>query len=424
MSQKAITFLMVSVPEGKNNAIKGSLKENEILKIDHPELMIGTLDTLISLSDELVRVDSMVENFVRKIEKQYSELEEKNVTVEILKIGNNLPHKYLKKFEWDQAKYTIRQPLTNLVSGIQSSVAKYEEELRNLSASYSEKNQLYQSIMRVKKAGVMNADPNEVLKEEHLRGIEFYDTEYLLTLVVAVPKSMKKNWEENYATIGSDIAAMGCPNWSSSSNGIGLIEKGNYGPEFSERSKVKMSPVVPDSSRLIMEDSEGALYTVTVLKGQYQSGFYDGDEFQPGMYIDYVDAFKKAAKEKRFNAREYKYDPEKSGISENEKISLKKEKDKLNSNLTNWCKTHFGEVMVAWVHIKVVRLFVDSILQYGLPPKFEILLIDPKKKEKEILQKLDEICHQKESHGSVLSEDKTEKDEYHPYVVTQITVIG
>jgi V-type H+-transporting ATPase subunit C len=30
-------------------------------------LMVGTLDSLMSLSDELVRVDSLVENVVRKV---------------------------------------------------------------------------------------------------------------------------------------------------------------------------------------------------------------------------------------------------------------------------------------------------------------------------------------------------------------------
>jgi V-ATPase subunit C len=29
--------------------------------------MVGTLDTLMSLSDELIRVDTMVENVVRKV---------------------------------------------------------------------------------------------------------------------------------------------------------------------------------------------------------------------------------------------------------------------------------------------------------------------------------------------------------------------
>lgn len=35
---------------------------------------VGTLDSLMSLSDDLVRIDMLVENMVRKIEKQYTEV--------------------------------------------------------------------------------------------------------------------------------------------------------------------------------------------------------------------------------------------------------------------------------------------------------------------------------------------------------------
>lgn len=35
---------------------------------------VGTLDSLMSLSDDLVRIDMLVENMVKKIEKQYQEV--------------------------------------------------------------------------------------------------------------------------------------------------------------------------------------------------------------------------------------------------------------------------------------------------------------------------------------------------------------
>ncbi|CAN0461622.1 unnamed protein product [Hapterophycus canaliculatus] len=37
-------------------------------------LQVGTLDSLMQLSDDLVRIDMLVENIVRKIEKQYVEV--------------------------------------------------------------------------------------------------------------------------------------------------------------------------------------------------------------------------------------------------------------------------------------------------------------------------------------------------------------
>lgn len=45
---------------------------------DHPHppplMKVGTLDSLMQLSDDLVRIDMLVENMVRKVEKQYQEV--------------------------------------------------------------------------------------------------------------------------------------------------------------------------------------------------------------------------------------------------------------------------------------------------------------------------------------------------------------
>lgn len=45
---------------------------------------------------------------------------------------------------------------------------------------------------------------------------------------------------------------------------------GKFGPEFSERGALKGSPVVPGSSQKLIEEGDMCLYTVTVLRGQYQ----------------------------------------------------------------------------------------------------------------------------------------------------------
>lgn len=39
-----------------------------------PVMKVGTLDSLMQLSDDLVRIDMLVENMVRKVEKQYQEV--------------------------------------------------------------------------------------------------------------------------------------------------------------------------------------------------------------------------------------------------------------------------------------------------------------------------------------------------------------
>lgn len=40
----------------------------------------------------------------------------------------------------------------------------------------------------------------------------------------------------------------------------------------------------------------------------------------------------------------------------------------------------FGEAYIAWVHTKALRLFVESVLRYGLPVNFVTILLKPKPK--------------------------------------------
>lgn len=63
---------------------------------------------------------------------------------------------YVRLFEWDFAKFAVRQRLPALVSLIQGSVGKIEEEHRNLSMVFAEKNQTMQvlaTLQRRKKSG-------------------------------------------------------------------------------------------------------------------------------------------------------------------------------------------------------------------------------------------------------------------------------
>ena len=51
---------------------------------------------------------------------------------------------YVRLFEWDYSKFAVRQRLPALVALIQGGVGKIEEEHRNLSMVFSEKNQALQ----------------------------------------------------------------------------------------------------------------------------------------------------------------------------------------------------------------------------------------------------------------------------------------
>jgi len=43
----------------------------------------------------------------------------------------------------------------------------------------------------------------------------------------------------------------------------------------------------------------------------------------------------------------------------------------------DWSLTSYKEVLGCWMHILSIRIFVESILRYGLPPSFQAAVIKP-----------------------------------------------
>lgn len=75
--------------------------------------------------------------------------------------------------------------------------------------------------------------------------------------------------------------------------------------------------------------------------------------------------------------RDFSYDPEKAGNLDNSIEKLRLEVQHANTTLVRWCKAHFGELYAGWIHLKVIRSFVESVLRYGLPVDFLSVIIEP-----------------------------------------------
>jgi len=381
-------------------------------QIEMPGLLVGTLDSLMALSDDIERVDTAIEQVVKKIERQYTEVVGGKTTAEPLTIGyhdrgqgGQSPLSYLKHFEWDHAKYPFRRPLPELVSLIQSGVSNIEDELKHLSGTYGEKIQIQSSLKR-KKGSKLSATPlDEILTPEMIRGIDFHDTEYLVTLIATVPKDQEAAWVKEYASLGADIVTYPITGTSSSAPG---------------------SPAVPNSATKLFEDGDACLYTVTVLKGQFHGGYVEGDKFQTGSFTDFVEGYKAACKERKFLLREFSYNPEAAAKGQEEAEQLTIEVQQLYMGLQRWCLTQFGEAFIAWMHVKMIRAFVESILRYGLPTYensgaaasssqnfITVLLLPQRNREKQLhdaLHRMLSACKALEGAGFLMGGDEDEDE--------------
>jgi V-type H+-transporting ATPase subunit C len=76
---------------------------------------------------------------------------------------------------------------------------------------------------------------------------------------------------------------------------------------------------------------------------------------------------------------------------------------------------HYGDAYVAWMHIKVIRVFVEAVLRYGLPVDFTAVLYKVhQNKEGDLMNALDKFL------GGASKDDVDMDDdgeEFHAFVL-------
>jgi V-type H+-transporting ATPase subunit C len=148
--------------------------------------------------------------------------------------------------------------------------------------------------------------------------------------------------------------------------------------------------VVPRSSKKIYEDGEQVLVNVS-------------------LFQKVVDTFKMKCRERKYIVRDFKYD-EQAMQRENEQIKAleQNKKDKFGP-LVRWLKINFSEACTAWIHVKALRVFVESVLRYGLPVNFQAVIMKPQRRsQKKLRETLENLYsgindNKKEVHNFELS---------------------
>lgn len=169
--------------------------------------------------------------------------------------------------------------------------------------------------------------------------------------------------------------------------------------------------------------------------------FYNEYTFTPiswiytvaGSFVDYLDPLKHAFREKRFTVREVSYDASKAGGVDGAIQQGEAEMTQVRNAALRWCRAHFGEVYSAWMHLKVIQAFVESVLRYGLPVDFLTFLLEPNMKvEKEVRARLTktvlamrpELNMKKLMLAADDEDEGTDEIDTLPYVLLKFPVIG
>ena len=68
-----------------------------------------------------------------------------------------------------------------------------------------------------------------------------------------------------------------------------------------------------------------------------------------------------------------------SSLYRHPSLQLKLEVQQLHAGMVRWCRAHFGEAFSAWMHVKLIKSYVESVMRYGLPVDFSAFMLAPKK---------------------------------------------
>ncbi|NXD84027.1 VATC2 ATPase, partial [Halcyon senegalensis] len=415
-------FWLISAPGDKTNlqawermnmvTSKSNLSSNS--KFHIPDLKVGTLDALVGLSDELGKLDSFAESIIKKIAQYIGEVMEDSkdkVQENLLANGVDLIS-YLTRFEWDMAKYPIKQPLKNISEALAKQVTQIETDLKSRSAAYNNIKGNLQSLEKKTVGNLLTRTLADIVHKEDF----VLNSEYLITLLVVVPKSSYTQWQKTYESL-SDM-------------------------------------VVPRSTKMIAEDAEGGLFTVTLFR-------------------KVMDDFKAKARENRFMVREFYFDEKELKCEKEELMKLASDKKqqyfliswdpltvclriisaahdgfsgvsygaactvrqsqysciRSQGSLLRWLKVNFSEAFVAWIHVKALRVFVESVLRYGLPVNFQAMLLQPNRKSVKrlrdvlnvVFKHLDEVAAASiMDPGMDIPGLQLSNQEYYPYVYFKI----
>lgn len=164
--------------------------------------------------------------------------------------------------------------------------------------------------------------------------------------------------------------------------------------------------IVPDMPQdLKITDKEGnSVYRLTVFKSQ-------------------VEDVIKALRRKGYTGRTFSYDKPAWERETQQRGILKEKVANLTTTVMRTSINSFQQNFIALMHLKVVRAYIDGVLRFGIPPKFYIGIVMPKKGiERQVLHEMTEVLADKsmrEMYGE--KQDAAETDDYWPFVCVNLT---
>jgi V-type H+-transporting ATPase subunit C len=216
------------------------------------------------------------------------------------------------------------------VERIVEAVGKLEDDLKVRSADYAMKKQALQQVLRRREGSLAVRDLAGIVKPHQV-----LETENLCSVFVVVPQSGVREFQKTYER---------------------LAEFSFFSDDGGTK---RVNAVVPRSADTpLAQDSEYSLFRLVV-------------------FSRLSDEVRQKCREKGYQVRDFKLKGDRGGDPDEELRRLRTEAGDAGRELSEWCEKAFAEAITQWMHLVTVRVFVESILRYGLPPNFQGVILRP-----------------------------------------------
>lgn len=317
-----------------------------------PDLRVSAVDELLHLNDKLAKYDNFSRSVLLRLVRSYREYMGQEDAIP--SVRDRQLYRYIPTFEWERGRFSPQSKLPDLVDNIHEKLAGTHERLKILVEKYKKVQQKLQADARSSEGNLMVCG-----LQKYVKPTDWVDGEYLTTVLVVVPANKCVEFEQHYWRLEQTEQ---CENhWRREMNAKQKLmltvldddegegdKKVNYSTmDMPDEDRTKCEVVAPDSFVKLVEQIDFSLYRVVLLKKG-------------------VEWFKKICREFRYNVRDFEYKDQQEQAENAETIKKleKEEKDK-KKQLVMWCHHAFPDAMEQWLHLKMIRVFVEAVLRFG-----------------------------------------------------------
>ncbi|KAJ9112352.1 hypothetical protein QFC19_000772 [Naganishia cerealis] len=319
-------------------SIKSLVGDNVVVGgLEIPDLKTGTLSSLLNLSDALPKYDSYFTQTVSKLLDTIRSLvsDDKQKMRSYATVNDQPADRYMipspgssQGWKWDRSRWGSGGKVLEVIEALNKEMASIDTIQKQKLQNYNYIKGNLTSAQRKRTGNLSTRSLVGVVKKEDI----VLDSEYLETLIVAVPNAKKLRVSQ------LDLSSIG-------------------------------SSSLPSANpfRKIASDSEFTLQTVTIFKKVKDEYIHKCRENKQ-VLIETLTAF---------HARDFTWDETAAEKQKQDLADLEAEEKELWSDLLRLSRTNFSEAYQLLVHLKAVRVFVESVLRYGLPAEYSGVVVKP-----------------------------------------------